>query len=76
MFGAGVGASESDETDSTETDALRPFEAKKSPLTAPKTEEESVSGATYFTKYVLTLVPGYKVIVRIPYLCGPYKLCL
>ena len=50
MFGAGVGAS--DETDSTETDALRPFEAKKSPLTAPKTEEESDSGATYFTKYV------------------------
>ena len=52
MFGAGAGASESDETDSSETDALRPFEAKKSPLTAPKTEEESGGGATYFTKYV------------------------
>ena len=53
MFNAGA----SDETDSAETETLRPLEAKKSPLAAPKTEEES---ASYFTKYV-TEVPGYEV---------------
>ena len=41
------GAGALDEADSAESDAL---ESKKSPLLAPKTEEESSGGATYFTK--------------------------